>query len=248
MLTAIKAWRDQGYKNIYGTGTIQDWCARFTAHCSAMHTVSVLDIGCGDGRDLLAIQKRIGRDRRIHLCGIECTPDLANQAARKGVETFPIDLESMSLPFEDNLFDLVIANQVLEHLKNWIWAFHEQVRVTRPGGVVIIGVPNLAALHNRLLILVGRQPSCIKADGPHVRGFTHHEICRLARSANGLEILDSSGTFMYGFPPGLGRKLGERFPTLSATMLIAFRKTSEAASVLSLLSESARFETNYYVG
>lgn len=246
MLSVFKRWRDIGYKNIYGTETIQRWCGRFTRE--HRDTIRILDVGCGSGRDLLAVRDAVGQNRTVELYGIECTPELAENAKARKIQALNIDLECMSLPFPDNFFDIVMANQVLEHLKNWIWAFHEQVRVAKRGGVVIIGVPNLAALHNRILMLLGRQPSCIKADGPHVRGFTRHELHRLGRSVAGIEILQSTGTYVYGLPPRLGKRFARIFPSLSATILLALKKTSDQTDILSVMAEHARFETNYYLG
>jgi len=246
MLSILKSWRDRGYQNIYGTDTIEQWCGRYVNKDS--RPISVLDVGCGNGRDLLAARRAIGPASQVNLYGIECTPELIKGAQAHGVQTFQVDLECSTLPFGDAFFDLVMANQVLEHLKNWIWAFHELARVTKPGGTIILGVPNLAAFHNRLLILIGRQPTCIRANGPHVRGFTHHEFRRLGASAAGLQVLNVGGTIVYGFPPNLGRRLGKTFPSLSATILLALRKTAPNADVLSLLGADAQFETNFYVG
>jgi SAM-dependent methyltransferase len=247
MLSFLKRWRDEGYENIYGTDRIEEWCGRYRP--AAAGPLRVLDIGCGAGRDLLAIRHALAPSvPQIELYGIECTAALAAQARAHGVVTHGLDLETAALPFPDGCMDIVIVNQVLEHLKNWLWALQEQLRVIRRGGVLIAGVPNLAALHNRVLIAVGRQPSCIKADGPHVRSFTLHELQRLVGATRGLSLLDRGGTYLYGLPPGLGRALGRRFPALSATILVAIRKTEDAADVLSLLGADARFETNYFVG
>jgi len=245
VISIIRRWRDRGYDNIYGTVTIQDWCAKFGLQNTS--TIRVLDIGCGNGRDLVAIRNKLPA-QPVELFGIECTDDLARQAAQHGVQTYRVDLESESLPFPNNYFDIVISNQVLEHLKNSIWAFHEQVRVTKRNGLMIIGVPNLAALHNRVLVTLGRQPSCMKADGPHVRGFTLHELLRLVSASKGIQPVGRGGTYIYGFPPAIGKLLGRLFPSLSTTILVAIKKTTDQADILSLLGEGARFETNYFVG
>lgn len=44
-----------------------------------------------------------------------------------------IDLESMRLPYEDNMFDFVVCNQVLEHIKNYKDVLNDIIRVTRTG-------------------------------------------------------------------------------------------------------------------
>jgi len=246
MRAILQRWRDKGYQNIYGTDIIRRWCAEYRP--SHEGPVRILDVGCGPGRDLASIREAIGPSRPVELYGIECTPELCRRAQELGVQTVTLDLECGTLPYPDGFFDVVTANQVLEHLKNWIWAFHELVRVTRRGGRTLIGVPNMAALHARVQVLFGRQPSSMKANGPHVRGFTLHELQRLASELDGLSVDRVSGTYLYGVPPALGLALGVRLPSLSATILLSFTKTAQSVDVLSLLGSDARFETNYYVG
>jgi SAM-dependent methyltransferase len=246
MRRTLQRWRDEGYQNIYGTDVIRDWCAAYRpAHDGP---VRILDVGCGPGRDLASIREALGQARKVELYGIECTPDLCRSAESLGVKTVSLDLECGTLPFPDGFFDIVTVNQVLEHLKNWVWAFSEQVRVTRRGGRTLIGVPNMAALHSRIQVLFGRQPSSLKADGPHVRGFTRHELERLTGRLRGLSIDRVSGTFLYGVPPAVGLALGRRLPSLSATILLSFVKEAESVDVLSLLGADALGETNYFVG
>lgn len=63
-----------------------------------------------------------------------------------------LNIERDPLPFADESVDIFMANQVLEHCKEIFWIFSEVSRCLKPGGCFIIGVPNLAALHNRLLL------------------------------------------------------------------------------------------------
>ncbi len=240
----LRRWRDQGYDNIYGGDVIRDWCRRYRR--SGSGPVRILDVGCGSGRDLVMIREATAGP--VELYGVEATEALSAQARAFGIQTVTVDLECEALPFADGFFDIVTVNQVLEHLKNWIWAWSEQVRVTRQGGLTIVGVPNLAALHSRVLVALGRQPSSLKANGPHVRGFTLHELRRLSSTLPGITLEDVKGTYLYGVPPSLGRALGRRLPALSATLMLAFRKTAEAVDVLSLFDPEALQETNYFAG
>jgi Methyltransferase domain len=83
-----------------------------------------------------------------------------------------VDLEAASFPAPDNHFDLVVWNRELVTLKNAMPALREVYRIVRPGGIFILGVPNLAAVHNRLLLLAGCQPTTLHINnGDHVRGF-----------------------------------------------------------------------------
>ena len=87
-----------------------------------------------------------------------------------------IDLEKDIFPYDNDFFDVIIVNQILEHTKELFWIFHEATRVLTVGGKLIIGVPNLASLHNRILLLTGQHPTPIKSSSPHVRGFTRPDL------------------------------------------------------------------------
>ena len=51
------------------------------------------------------------------------------------------DLEHMPLPFEDNSFDLILANHILEHVRGGWALFAECGRVLKPNGRMEIYVP-----------------------------------------------------------------------------------------------------------
>jgi SAM-dependent methyltransferase len=76
---------------------------------------SVLDVGCGNGVNLAAIQSALRID---DIAGIDVA-DNALDAARQRVrgEFRRVDLEREDLPF-DRTFDLVLSSQVIEHLRN----------------------------------------------------------------------------------------------------------------------------------
>ena len=58
-----------------------------------------------------------------------CKPDLVH------------DLNVMPLPFEDNSFDLILANHIFEHLPKWWDCFNECARVLKPCGRLEVYVP-----------------------------------------------------------------------------------------------------------
>ncbi len=55
------------------------------------------------------------------------------------------DLNSMPYPFEDNWFDLIIGEHVIEHLQDVVSVMEELHRITRPGGIVHIEVPHFSS-------------------------------------------------------------------------------------------------------
>jgi SAM-dependent methyltransferase len=133
----------------------------------------VLDLGAGGGRDLALAAEVNPSVQRI--AGEVYAPYVEGLRAQ-GIEVISLDIEKELLPFSSGDVDVIIANQVLEHTKDIFWIFHEISRVLPVGGKIIIGVPNLASFHNRVLLAVGRQPSPIKSASAHVRGFTRHDL------------------------------------------------------------------------
>lgn len=51
------------------------------------------------------------------------------------------DLSKTPLPFEDNTFDFIIANHILEHVPNWWECFKDLARIVKVGGTVEVWGP-----------------------------------------------------------------------------------------------------------
>lgn len=49
------------------------------------------------------------------------------------------------LPFEDDTFDFIIANHVIEHVPNWFESFKELARVLKPGGQIEVWIPPVSS-------------------------------------------------------------------------------------------------------
>jgi SAM-dependent methyltransferase len=97
-----------------------------------------LDAGCGRTTRL-----RDYRDRIESLVGVDVDED-AGRANPYLDEFLPVDLDNV-LPFEDDSFDLVYANFVVEHLADPANAFGEWRRVLRPGGALVLLTSNRAS-------------------------------------------------------------------------------------------------------
>lgn len=77
---------------------------------------SLLDLGCGDASWSLELAHRLGVPPE-HIHGTEVYPPLV-KAARERLKLLEVDLEEDALPLPDQSVELVVVNQVLEHLKN----------------------------------------------------------------------------------------------------------------------------------
>lgn len=119
----------------------------------------ILEIGCSHGQSLEFI-KRTFPHANIH--GTE-RDDWAWRRAKEHKSLLDslefVNLNKDELPHRSESFDLVACDQVLEHIYQVDYALDEIYRVLRPGGYFICGTPNLAALHERVSLLFGFNPT-----------------------------------------------------------------------------------------
>lgn len=84
---------------------------------------------------------------------------LANTYKFNNIQTFATaDLNTDTLPFAGNTFDLVILGEVIEHLYDPDKIMSECNRILKSNGVLLITTPNLVSWYNRLLLVSGYYP------------------------------------------------------------------------------------------
>ena len=105
---------------------------------------SVLDIGCGTGDDVLALAELVGSNGKV--VGIDNSKSLIEEANQKVKQTqFPVQFrvgDVNKLDFADNTFDGCRADRVFMHLHDRQQALSEMIRVTKPGGYIVIHGPD----------------------------------------------------------------------------------------------------------
>jgi len=181
----------------------------------------VLDAACGRGFVLNFLREVSG----YGLFGQDLEYDYVRQAygqlARRGVCLHNGNL--CRLPLPDCAFDKVILAEVLEHLDDDRAGLAEAVRVTRPGGMIVISVPNANypfcwdPINKTLETLFGTHIATGLLSGIwalHVRLYTLDEIVALVEET-GLQIEETRLLVHYCFPfihnlvYGLGKPLLE---------------------------------------
>lgn len=91
-----------------------------------------LDAGCGTG-DLADLLKQMGRE----VCAIDASAEMVRHCK------VPAQVASVEqLPYPDETFSGVVCSSVLEYLKEPGAALREFERVLKPGGTLLISVPN----------------------------------------------------------------------------------------------------------
>jgi SAM-dependent methyltransferase len=109
----------------------------------------VLDLGCHEG-DISALIRTAGN----RVVGVDL-PEIAQAASDKhGLDTLGHDLNH-PFPFEDASFDVVVCASVLDDIPDDLAHLRECCRVLRPGGRLIVVVPNDVSWFRRIQSLFG---------------------------------------------------------------------------------------------
>jgi len=102
----------------------------------------ILEVGSGSGLVSLALARR---GAHVTLCDISPEALRFSQAvfAKAAAQGEMIQGSILDLPFDDNAFDVTWNAGVIEHFEGdrQIQALREMLRVTRPGGRVVVAVP-----------------------------------------------------------------------------------------------------------
>jgi 2-polyprenyl-3-methyl-5-hydroxy-6-metoxy-1,4-benzoquinol methylase len=114
----------------------------------------LLDLGCDDGEWTTELAKKI---QTKDIYGYEIIKERAKKAEEKGIK---VNLGNLNKPlnYSNGMFDVVHANQVIEHLNNTDMFLEEICRILKPGGYSVISTENLSSWHNIFALLLGYMP------------------------------------------------------------------------------------------
>lgn len=156
----------------------------------------LLDVGAGSGRSMRYIEAE-GVAHLIDFYGFDLQRKrLEGVYSPDRWRLFQGDIQER-IPFESEFFDIVICEQVMEHLDDPSSAMSEIGRVLTPGGLLVMGVPIFpwGVTHLRRLI-VGVSKDWFGVDRPHVQTFDSRSIKRLVSAHNRFSISNSYGVRM----------------------------------------------------
>jgi len=191
------------YHNTANAMEVFQTLGRFTKQCK------VLDSGCGPGLVSIYMSKYVKECVALDLTEKMLTTARAN-VARESIHNITFAKGDMTnLPFPDNSFDGSLTRYTFHHLEQPRAALRELVRVTRPGGrIVVVDVTPAATKqesYNRFERL--RDPS-------HTTALTTEELVGLG-NLNGAELLattkleltvDAQDLIDKAFPESISRK------------------------------------------
>ncbi len=170
--------------------------SRYSSHDYALRLTGkdkdILDIGCGEG--FFASKLKMNGHR---VTGIDFLATPANLQAMESYSQMNLDTGELGAVLGGRRFDYVLLLDVLEHLKDPERLLSEAKKALRPGGRIIISVPNIANITVRLLLLAGRFDYTSRGilDNTHLRFFTRRTARRMTDSC-GLSIVKEKLTVM----------------------------------------------------
>lgn len=184
---------------------------------AGMRDARVLDVGCATGVNGSYLLDH-GQAKEVY--GIEYDPTMADLARSHYAEVWQGDIEAMSFGelFGDRQFDCMIFGDILEHLRNPQAILDALLVFLRPGGTVIISVPNMqhvSALWT--LAAKGYWPRNDRGifDRTHLQVFTRKNLIELVEQS-GLTVQNLQRVFRYR------DRLGSQFPIYGRLLKMAF--------------------------
>jgi len=142
---------------------------------SSTYPIDVLDVGAGDGgfintlRNNLSVNVSWAIEPTSVYCKINAT-NVLNMTVEDALEHLP-----------DNHFDLIVFNDVLEHLVDPWFVLKEVKRCIKPSGKIIISLPNFLFIHTFKTVIAGdfKYQDFGVLDKTHLRFFTKKSVIRM---------------------------------------------------------------------
>jgi SAM-dependent methyltransferase len=118
-----------------------NFCANWVIEKHKSETLRILDYGCGSGQIVHILRNEglsaYGCD--VFYEGGDSSKDVSSKSFSDGII---IKMHGNKIPFEDEYFDIILNNQVLEHVENIDDVLTEMYRTLKPGGYVLSLFPH----------------------------------------------------------------------------------------------------------
>ena len=214
-----------------------------------------LDLGTHRGDFTVRLADHLGAEG---VAGVELIERHAAVARSRGIDVRIGDLDE-GIPFPSQSFDVVHANQVIEHVRRTDVLLREVRRVLRPDGIACLTTNNLSSWHNVISLGLGMQPMPMHVSDEiivgnplnpehrwghrdhgrtHLRLFTARALAELA-TYHGLGVETIRAVGYYQLPPLLARLATRLDPVHGAFLVGVFRPIARENVVLYVPKDEA---------
>ncbi|MCX6250378.1 MAG: class I SAM-dependent methyltransferase [Bacteroidetes bacterium] len=142
---------------------------------------NLLDVGCRTG----VLSSYL--DKSIEYCGC----DMFEQYQKFVKNFYLFNIEAGPWPIKDNSFDNIHIGEVLEHVSNFFFVFEEMSRILKPGGRIILTVPNNFGLIQSIKIINFKNYQrrmldikLVENAGTHIHCFYEADLLKISQLLN----------------------------------------------------------------
>jgi ubiquinone/menaquinone biosynthesis C-methylase UbiE len=132
-MASLVEWMDRTFYPEYGKNW-DDVMFREAILANLSPSSTVLDVGAGAG----IVEAMNFRDKVARICGVDLDERVANNPMLHEGRV----ANAAHIPYPDASFDLIFADNVMEHLERPTEVFTELARVLKPGGKLLFKTPN----------------------------------------------------------------------------------------------------------
>jgi 2-polyprenyl-3-methyl-5-hydroxy-6-metoxy-1,4-benzoquinol methylase len=143
----------------------------------------ILEIGCGEGNFGVCLKKEIGAE----VWGVEYNSAHAALAEKQLDKVFCGDIAQIVDQLPSNYFDVVVCNDVLEHLTDPYTVLEKLKSNLSPNGIVVSSLPNIRYFRSFFKILFEKNWDYTESgtmDFTHFRFFTVNSIRKMYENLN----------------------------------------------------------------
>ena len=155
------------------------------------HDFTLVDTGCGNGSNLIEIITKYPDATFIGIDNYKPDLDIAKKALHDKAKFLLCDCLNMKV--DNKTIDIVLSNQVIEHITDYEKYVSEIKRILRDKGLLIISTPNFLHPRNVLLKLFFQKPIMRWENNKrlppdeyrgHIKEFYEDELIRLLEKHN----------------------------------------------------------------
>jgi len=175
----------------------------FLQHTNKTKFCKVLDVGCGDGYHIFVINSLPDIKERTFFIGIDISPKDINIATQTAISLSYGNINFINssiekINFPDSTFDIVLCNDVIEHIFLPQEFLIEIFKKLKSGGILILTTPNDTSIIKRISNFIKRKKDYHGINDGHVSVKGVNEWKRILKKTGFKNIKIYRGALVYG--------------------------------------------------